>query len=1204
MPRLVVGIVAVVVGSGWLAVASAAATSGENEPGNGALGTQRDRAVIILPAPPDPERSITYAQLALGGGYSCVVMASNASEAKWEGTVQLRQATFSPWSGAWAVNGEPVSGDYGLVLEPHATSKLVLTGDQSLRTGYLHVVAGNSSSIEDVAVSFFFTLEQGAQLSDSIGMPGGSFGRSFVFPVERSHWVDTGFAWAPGWQFELIPFPVTSAVPAATYPVVTASLFNAQGQEVDHQEIPLTGHLARFFSEVFQGVPEDFLGKVVFDSPENIFLTVMRLNLTPQGAIQLTSVPPASLADDEGPAFAIYPQLALGGGYQCILTVGNKSEAPWKGTALLRQGGEAAWGSAWSLNGQPKTGASSFDIVLAAHQTAQFVLGGDQLARSGYLRIVPDEGLSAQSLAMSFFYNYSPAASLTDAIGVPPGSAGRAFVFPVERSATVNTGFAWSPESPEEENPETGTPEPFAVLLTLYDEAGAKMSQATLLCDGHLARFFPEALPGVPSSFVGKMVVEAERRISLTVIRLESSGSGFQLTAVPAAAVIEKPLPFCYTMDGFEAYLQAHPDYAAQRTALDNLFANYVARLAQEGEAGLRSGVVVIPVVVHVIYKTRAQNISNAQVRSQIAILNRDYRKRNRDVGKVPAPYKPRVGDMRIEFRLAARDPDGKPTTGITRTKTDKAVFPRDPANRFTSAGVPMKFSSTGGVDAWPAGQYLNIWVCNLQSPLLGFSTFPGDPANVDGVVIDYEYFGDVGTAKAPYDRGRTATHEIAHWLNIRHIWGDDQNSGDVCAGSDLIDDTPNQAIAHSDSPVFPKVTCNNGPHGDMFMNYMDYTYDKSMYMFTAGQSKRMDAALFEVRRSILGSDGLISPEGLQNWDLFSQDSAYDFGAEPNKTSTVLYQTLDIWARNSNDGLVRQEHQNPIASQANYVYVRVRNRGLSDAPDARVKLYWAKASTGLGWPKPWDGSVTQPAVMGGLIGEKPTGVIPARGFTILEFSWTPPSPAAYAAFGADKVHFCLLSRIETSTSAPYGMTFAETGNLAQNVRNNNNIVWKNVSVAEPVVSGGREVWTLVANNSDALATYSLRFPVDVEPGKLSLFDWGTIQLDLGPDLFAQWIQNGATGSGIEILAPPIIRIAGPNATIDQIDLGPGEYKPVRMSFVPFLPLLEGTYVFEAPLEQYETSGGVDLFVGGQIFLVKSDSSAVVVPGMSGVAQHR
>ena len=145
-----------------------------------------------------------------------------------------------------------------------------------------------------------------------------------------------------------------------------------------------------------------------------------------------------------------------------------------------------------------------------------------------------------------------------------------------------------------------------------------------------------------------------------------------------------------------------------------------------------------------------------------------------------------------------------------------------------------MKFSKKGGINATDPQTTLNIWVCNLSNSLLGYAQFPGGNPASDGVVCDTQAFGTTGTAQSPFNKGRTATHEVGHWLNLYHIWGDD---GSACTGSDQVADTPNQAGYNFGCPTFPKVTCNN--QGDMSMNYMDYTDDGCMYMFTAGQKAR-----------------------------------------------------------------------------------------------------------------------------------------------------------------------------------------------------------------------------------------------------------------------------------------------------------------------------------------------------------------------------
>jgi Pregnancy-associated plasma protein-A len=290
-------------------------------------------------------------------------------------------------------------------------------------------------------------------------------------------------------------------------------------------------------------------------------------------------------------------------------------------------------------------------------------------------------------------------------------------------------------------------------------------------------------------------------------------------------------------MQVFEELSESVPSYRRNQLRIDEA----TQRSIQSGRAQevMRSRI-TIPVVVHVIYKRQAENISKAQINSQIDVLNKDFGASNSDIGNVPAAWSGLVGNAKIKFKLATVDPDGEPTDGITRTETARTSFPAN--------GDPVKRKSEGGVAAWPTKRYLNIWVCNLASNLLGYAQFPGGPAKTDGVVILHSAFGTKGTVQAPFDKGRTATHEVGHWLNLRHIWADTMG----CGGSDHVVDTPNAAGPNVGEPVFPSITCNNGPNGDMFVNYMDYSDDVAMFMFTAGQAARMNACLAGPRSSFL----------------------------------------------------------------------------------------------------------------------------------------------------------------------------------------------------------------------------------------------------------------------------------------------------------------------------------------------------------------
>jgi len=234
---------------------------------------------------------------------------------------------------------------------------------------------------------------------------------------------------------------------------------------------------------------------------------------------------------------------------------------------------------------------------------------------------------------------------------------------------------------------------------------------------------------------------------------------------------------------------------------------------------------VIIPVVIHVLYNNSKENISDAQIHSQIDALNRDYRKQNPDTANIPSYYSSFAADCGFQFVLAGLDTNGKPTTGIVRKHTNITSFSLEDA---------MKYSTSGGDDAWDRDRYLNIWVCDLQGSTIGYSSLVGGPKETDGIVVDYTAFGTTGTATAPYNLGRTATHEAGHWLNMIHVWGD------ADCGDDQVADTPPQSAATYGDPSGVVISCGNTPYGNMYMNYMDFTDDLGMHMFTYGQRDRM----------------------------------------------------------------------------------------------------------------------------------------------------------------------------------------------------------------------------------------------------------------------------------------------------------------------------------------------------------------------------
>jgi hypothetical protein len=452
-------------------------------------------------------------------------------------------------------------------------------------------------------------------------------------------------------------------------------------------------------------------------------------------------------------------------------------------------------------------------------------------------------------------------------------------------------------------------------------------------------------------------------------------------------------------------------------------------------------------------------------------------------------------------------------------------------------------------------------------------------PAAVQGVRCHFQAFGTVAPVMATYNLGRTMTHEVGHYLNLLHIWGDD---GALCTGSDEVDDTPNQADETYSPPAFPAISCMNGPNGDMFMNYMDYTDDAGMFMFTAGQSTRMDATLHTARASLLASDGLVPPAGATVPDLWSKDVSDDVGAEPDASSQPMWISDDIWVRNGNDGLANQDHQNPeYGSTMTSVHVRVRNRACTGSQSGTVRLYWAKASTGLSWPAPWDGSVATPALMGGIIGSQPVSVA-AGDDEILAFPWSPPNPADYASFGADAGHFCLLARIETGPAPGFGMTSPETGNLYANVQNNNNIVWKNITIVDEVDEGGRTSAALIGTFDKERQKVRLEFTVPKDE-RVSIFDWGQVWCEPTRELQRILKRSDATFERMTEIDKGTWRIDGPGASIGPLDLRPGELGTIRMRFVPTAATPLGVRALALDIRQVADGG----LVGGQRFVVKT-----------------
>ncbi len=286
----------------------------------------------------------------------------------------------------------------------------------------------------------------------------------------------------------------------------------------------------------------------------------------------------------------------------------------------------------------------------------------------------------------------------------------------------------------------------------------------------------------------------------------------------------------CETMEHLEDQKSQDPDIEDRIQEIER-FTQRKLKRSRNIQQKAATPILKIPVVVHVLFTNKTNNISIEQINSQIAVLNKDFRRKNTDKTSKWS----QATDSKIEFFITNVDPDGNPTSGITR----KQVSAGDWGTKYMPRNS-MKSTSSGGIDPWDTSKYLNMWIVPKMTSkrggsTLGFAQFPGGKVSTDGIVMIHDAFGTIGTARAPFNLGRTTTHEIGHYLNLRHIWGDGP-----CGKDDFVSDTP-----ESDAPNFgcksDKSSCGSK---DMVENFMDYSDDACMNLFTQGQKERMRAVL------------------------------------------------------------------------------------------------------------------------------------------------------------------------------------------------------------------------------------------------------------------------------------------------------------------------------------------------------------------------
>lgn len=412
----------------------------------------------------------------------------------------------------------------------------------------------------------------------------------------------------------------------------------------------------------------------------------------------------------------------------------------------------------------------------------------------------------------------------------------------------------------------------------------------------------------------------------------------------------------CGTQAVWDKAVQRNPQLVQQRNSLQQQAIEQYQRIRPT----LRTDAVyTIPVVVHVVL-TQPSLVTDAQIQSQIDVLNEDYAGLNADSIRIPAAFKSKFGKGNIRFCLARRDPAGDATNGIVRVTSNVQSVPGD--------GDPVKFTCNGGSDAWDPTRYLNIWVCQMPTGFLGYSFFATDPLsdhplNERGFVNSFRAFGKGGTAVAPFNLGRTATHEIGHFFGLNHIWGPNNcDNNQSCADDDGVNDTPVQFKCNFGAPRADSVItdqCQAAAPGIMWMNYMDYVDDRAMVMYTPGQYATMETNLLGINwmAQLINSNGC-TPVPSNSRDIRFErfrDLFYDLcGSSSNfiyncnntyrpfitvrNTGTDTVRTLTIAARFGNGAITTTNFTGTIAPQST-TNITLNPMTLSTGVNANLTVY-------------------------------------------------------------------------------------------------------------------------------------------------------------------------------------------------------------------------------------------------------------------------